>query len=135
MKNAGFCVIRHDNRYLLVLEKIPNEYGLWGLPGGKSDSGETTEQAAIREAIEEINVNIIILHRLTSSQGKGTRRQTFLATITDQVPQATDDLLGLMWFRIGEIEKLYSNGHLRGKWVYDAIKEAEVTRMAINGLA
>ncbi len=40
------CVIRRDSTYLLVQEKQKKAYGLWNLPAGYVDKGETIEQAA-----------------------------------------------------------------------------------------
>lgn len=46
----------------IVLGKRMNEpyKGMWGLPGGKMDEGETIEATAIREAKEETNLDIEI---------------------------------------------------------------------------
>ena len=47
------CVIQKDGKYLLVQEKQQKVYGLWNLPAGHVDEGETFEEAAIRESQEE----------------------------------------------------------------------------------
>lgn len=43
----------HPNRYLLVQRANPPDQGLWSIPGGKIELGETTIQAAQRETYEE----------------------------------------------------------------------------------
>lgn len=49
-------VIRHNGKVLL----IRNSYGIsfWTLPGGSVKKGETLEEAAIREAKEEVGIEI-----------------------------------------------------------------------------
>ena len=44
-------VLEHDGTYLLVQEKQPRAYGLWNLPAGRVDEGDTIEQTAVKEAI------------------------------------------------------------------------------------
>lgn len=51
-------VIHQDNKYLLVQERQPKAYKKWNLPAGKVDKGETIEQAAIREAKEEVGYDV-----------------------------------------------------------------------------
>ncbi|XOF32321.1 MAG: NUDIX hydrolase [Candidatus Electrothrix sp. YB6] len=51
-------LIIDDNRILLGKRNKEPEFGKWVLPGGKIEFGETHEQAAIREAKEELGVDI-----------------------------------------------------------------------------
>ena len=48
---------------LLCKRAIEPRYGYWTLPAGFMENGETTEQAAVRETIEEAGANIE-LHQL-----------------------------------------------------------------------
>lgn len=58
IENASAVILIKDNK-ILVLQRgntapwMPNK---WNLPGGIVDHGETTEQAAIRECIEECEI-------------------------------------------------------------------------------
>ena len=49
---AGVALQR-DDKFLLVQEKKPHVLGLWNLPAGKVDMGDTIPQTAIKEAKEE----------------------------------------------------------------------------------
>ena len=57
---VGVGVLLTDNhgRVLLTLRKLPPEAGCWSIVGGKVDFLETMEQCAIREAREEVGVEI-----------------------------------------------------------------------------
>ena len=57
---VGVGVLLTDNqgRVLLTLRKRPPEAGCWSIVGGKVDFLETLEQCAIREAREEVGVEI-----------------------------------------------------------------------------
>jgi ADP-ribose pyrophosphatase YjhB (NUDIX family) len=49
-----------DGRILLCRRAIEPCYGLWTLPAGFMENGETTAQAAMRETIEEANARVVI---------------------------------------------------------------------------
>ncbi|XP_070666226.1 nudix hydrolase 23, chloroplastic isoform X2 [Malus domestica] len=47
------CLIEHDNKVLLCKRKIQPSYGLWTLPAGYMEIGESAAEGAIRETWEE----------------------------------------------------------------------------------
>ena len=49
-----------DDRILLCRRAIEPRYGLWTLPAGFMELGETTAEGAMREALEEANARIEI---------------------------------------------------------------------------
>ncbi|MDD5300402.1 MAG: NUDIX hydrolase [Gallionella sp.] len=49
-----------EDKILLCRRAIEPRYGLWTLPGGFMENGETTAEAAIRETAEEANARIAI---------------------------------------------------------------------------
>ena len=55
------CVPVWDNRLLLCRRAIEPRYGLWTLPAGFMENGESTEQAAERETQEEAGASVIDL--------------------------------------------------------------------------
>ena len=55
IKAASACVW-HDGKVLLARRAASLGKGLWSLPGGKLDDGETAVMAARRELIEETGV-------------------------------------------------------------------------------
>ncbi len=53
-------IVRHDGRILMCRRAIEPRVGYWTLPAGFMEVGETAEQAARREAMEEANAAIVI---------------------------------------------------------------------------
>jgi len=49
-----------DGRILLCRRAIEPRHGLWTLPAGFMENGETTAEAAVRETLEEANARIAI---------------------------------------------------------------------------
>jgi 8-oxo-dGTP diphosphatase len=58
------CVILDNNRNIYLLHRNKNGVVQWELPGGKVESGETTEQAAIREIEEELDIVVSLTRKL-----------------------------------------------------------------------
>jgi ADP-ribose pyrophosphatase YjhB (NUDIX family) len=58
------CLVAHEDRVLLCRRAIEPQYGLWNLPAGFLENGETAEDGARRETLEEsgAEVEIIKLH-------------------------------------------------------------------------
>jgi ADP-ribose pyrophosphatase len=54
---VGAIVIK-DGRVLLVKRNQPPSKGLWAIPGGRVEIGETLKEAAEREIIEETGLTI-----------------------------------------------------------------------------
>ena len=52
------AVVIHQNQVLLVKRANPPKQGLWCIPGGKIRFGETLQQAAEREIMEETGITI-----------------------------------------------------------------------------
>lgn len=55
---AGCLVIDGDGRVLLIRRGIVPQIGRWTFPGGYVDLGETPDQAALRETLEEVRMNV-----------------------------------------------------------------------------
>ncbi|KAI8558902.1 hypothetical protein RHMOL_Rhmol04G0132500 [Rhododendron molle] len=55
------CLIEHDNKILLCQRKIQPSYGLWTLPAGYMEIGESAAEGAIRETWEEAGAEVEVL--------------------------------------------------------------------------
>lgn len=59
------CLIHHDNKVLLCKRKIEPSYGLWTLPAGYLEIGESAADGAIRETLEEANAEVEVTSPFT----------------------------------------------------------------------
>jgi ADP-ribose pyrophosphatase YjhB (NUDIX family) len=52
------CIPEYEDRILLCKRAIEPRYGLWTVPAGFMENGETTSQGAARETLEEANARV-----------------------------------------------------------------------------
>ena len=55
------CIPEWDNKILLCRRAIEPKYGLWTLPAGFMENGETTGEGAARETLEEAGARVDLL--------------------------------------------------------------------------
>ncbi|KAM6547921.1 hypothetical protein CsatB_019597 [Cannabis sativa] len=55
------CLVEHDNKVLLCKRNIQPSYGLWTLPAGYMEIGESAAEGAIRETWEEATADVEIV--------------------------------------------------------------------------
>lgn len=107
---AVIAVLVRDDEILLVSRKNPPDVGLWGFPGGKMEFGESLEQAAVRELLEETGVRGVAQRILTALNAydrspQGELRQHFVLVAVQCIwqsgePVAADDAEEAGWFRL-----------------------------------
>lgn len=106
---AGVLIVR-DGRALLVRRAIEPGYGKWAFPGGHVDRGETIEEAALREALEECGVTAILdeLLGLFSYRGRPVVVAVYRGRLAPGSPEpaACDETLEVGWFDAEESERL-----------------------------
>lgn len=128
-KVAVGCVVRRqDGKYLMVQEAQPHVYGLWNIPAGHVDKGESIEQAAVREAKEEFGYDVKLGRKIDIYQEtiESPVRHAFVATITGgQLKAQPGEILDADWFSYGQITDMHDAGKLRVEWIYDAISRIE----------
>lgn len=101
-------------------------YGLWNLPSGRVDVGDTIEQTAIKEAREESGFNVELVRKLGIFQNEATDavKHAFEAKIVGgQLTYPEDEILNAEWFTFDEIENMKEK--LRNTWVFEAINIIE----------
>lgn len=123
----ALVVCRHpDGRFLLVEECCSQG---WWLPGGRVDPGETFQEAAIRETVEEAGVEaeltgVLAIEYAPHRHGRGDyyarQRIVFLARPKhpERPPKSAPDYesVGAEWIAWPELERLVRAGqrHVRG---------------------
>lgn len=101
--------ITQDNKVLLARRAIEPSKGMWDIPGGFVESGESAEQAVVREALEETNLKVQVTKFLGSQpdvygdEGKYTLNLCFLAKVLSGEIKPLSDVDLLKWFRIDEL--------------------------------
>ena len=106
------AVIFKQNKVLLVKRKNPPAQGMWAIPGGKVQWGETLKQALQREIKEELNIDIepgrlIKVIEFVPEQENDRFHYIildFLAAITGGELKAGDDALAVKWFDRKELK-------------------------------
>ena len=68
---AALCKSTDGQSLLMVLQGRPDEEPMWAVPGGSIESGETLQQAAIREAREETGFDVRIVRPYAVIEGVG----------------------------------------------------------------
>ena len=70
-----------DGGKALILRRsaTSNKPGLWNLPGGGMEKGETTEQSAIRELFEETGLRPLTIHHFKTVDGKNRSYHTYIS--------------------------------------------------------
>ena len=103
-------IIIDKNNSVLLIERNNPPFG-WALPGGFVDEGESVEQAAIREAKEETNLDVTLKQLLyVYSDPKRDSRQhnisiVFIAEASGEM-KAGDDASQAEYFSFKELPKL-----------------------------
>ncbi len=118
----GIVVIRDDSVLLVRRGKPPN-VGAWTLPGGAQEVGETTEQAARRELLEETGLEVDTLHfaaTVDNIRRDADGRIRFHYTIIDFAarwvsgePIAATDVTEAVWAKLDALDNygLWSEAH------------------------
>jgi 8-oxo-dGTP diphosphatase len=72
---AGIILIEGDK--LALMERHRQGWHYFSFPGGGVDEGETDEQAAIREAWEELGIRVEVLQKAAEVVRENKRRQVY----------------------------------------------------------
>ena len=106
------CVVRRDDKYLLVQENVGKAAGLWNMPAGHVDVGEAIEVAAGREVKEETGYDVEVGELVGVWHAAVDRPvgHVFRAQIVggDLVPHS-DEIREATWLSYDQIVELNSN--------------------------
>jgi len=120
---ASIAVIR-DGRVLLAARANEPMRGVWTLPGGLVEAGETLAEAALRELSEEVGLTAEVVGVLSPTEiimrdGEGRARHHYVvhphaALWRGGEPVAGPEALGVRWASLDEIAGLETTPGLLG---------------------
>ena len=76
MRNRAGIILIHEGK-LALIERNRQGRHYFAFPGGGVDEGESDEQAAIREAEEELGIQVRVLKKAATILRKGRRDQVY----------------------------------------------------------
>lgn len=134
---VGGVVINADGLLLVVQRRNEPARGLWSLPGGRMEPGESAEQAVAREVLEETGLVIQVSREVGSVQrdapdGGVYDIRDFLAfDATGAAPCAGDDALDARYVTVDELRALpTSPGLLEALEEWGIVSDAADTFLA-----
>jgi len=94
---------------IVLIERKFEPFG-WAIPGGFVDYGESVEQGAIREALEEVSLRVDLVEQfyVYSDPQRDKRKHTISIVFIDRAkgePKADDDALNVSLFPLWDIPK------------------------------
>lgn len=114
---AGCLIVDSENK-IMLLHRNKKCVTQWELPGGKIESGESAEQAAVRELREELGIEVRIDNELGNTSfeeaGKKFEYIWFGATVLSGEPHVCEPntIDELASFRISELSTLKLSGNM-----------------------
>ena len=100
--NAASVALIDRDKVLLIQRARKPWFGLWSLPGGRLEPGETAEQAATREIHEEVGLRAYRLHPVRRMQLGGDGRfvlQVFATEAFEGEVVLNDESSAYRWVR------------------------------------
>jgi 8-oxo-dGTP diphosphatase len=118
---VGAIIMDESGRMLLILRGHQPGKGLWSVPGGRIEPGETDEQAVIREVAEETGLQVVCGRLLGAAELPGVAGarvivRDYLAELSPasaaQIAVAGDDAADVRWVSSAEADAMDARGEL-----------------------
>jgi 8-oxo-dGTP diphosphatase len=108
---VGAVVFDAQGRLLMIQRGHDPGAGLWSIPGGRVEPGETDEQALVREMLEETNLQVKVDRLVGSVRREGLGGavvdiRDYTATVTGGTLRPGDDAADARWVAAAELARL-----------------------------
>ena len=108
---VGAIVADGEGRLLMIKRGHEPGAGLWSIPGGRIEPGESDAEAVVREMIEETGLTVEVGRLIGRVQRPGLNGavidiRDYAATVTGGTLRAGDDAADARWVAPGELESL-----------------------------
>jgi ADP-ribose pyrophosphatase YjhB (NUDIX family) len=114
---VGAVIKDADGRLLLIKRGHEPAAGLWSIPGGRIEPGESDARALVREVLEETGLAVAVGRLLGVVQRPGLAGTVvdisdYLATVTGGELTAGDDAADARWVTPAQMAQLEAGGEL-----------------------
>ena len=107
--NAASVALIDQDRVLLIQRARKPYFGMWTLPGGRLEAGETPEEAAMREVREEVGLScfrLVPVRRMRLGGGGQLVLQVFATEGFEGEIVASEEITAWRWVRPWEVSGL-----------------------------
>ncbi len=127
-------MVRNENGEVLMglrSQQAKNERGKWTFPGGELEFGETIEECAIRETVEEYGITVRplrllkVIDHILEDEEQHWVNPVFEAELVSGKPKLMEPhkIEKLGWFKVGELPE---NITVNLKALFKDIKEGKI---------
>jgi 8-oxo-dGTP diphosphatase len=113
---VGAVVYDAAGRLLMVRRGTPPGRGLWTLPGGRVEQGETDSEAVVRELLEETGLRVqpgILIGFVQRPAPSGVYEiHDYAATVIDGSLRPGDDATAATWVDLAQFHSMEREGQL-----------------------
>jgi 8-oxo-dGTP diphosphatase len=117
---VGAIIVDAAGRVLMILRGHEPGAGLWSIPGGRVEPGESDQEAVIREVREETGLRVscgplIGTAELPGPAGAVLDIRDYRVTVEGGEVLAADDAADARWVTKAEADRLAARGELTGE--------------------
>jgi 8-oxo-dGTP diphosphatase len=108
---VGAVVTDGQGRLLMIKRGREPGVGLWSIPGGRIEPGETDAEALVREMLEETSLTVQVGRLLGQVRRPGLNGavidiRDYTATVIGGTLRPGDDAADARWIAVGEMDSL-----------------------------